>query len=105
MYRVRDGQIMQVNRSAGPSRFTIDILHNTVLENGKYLPSSFTVSYRDAKTGKLNKVESFSERYENVGGFWLPAERQEVISGEGSTSVIRYEFSGLRLNAPAKTEE
>ena len=105
MYRIKDGQIMQVNRDAGPTRFTIDMLSNTLLEDGKYLPSSFTVSYRDAKNGKLLRVESYSERYEKVGGYWLPVERQEVNSREGATSVTRITLSNLLLNAPAKTDE
>jgi hypothetical protein len=99
MYRVKDGQIRQVNRAMGNSHFTIDMLQNTVLEDGKYLPATFTVTYRDGKTGKLQHTETYSERYENVGGYWLPVERRIVTAEEGKTSIFHIQLKNLRLNA------
>lgn len=87
LYRIANGQIRQVNRTMGDSRFTIDILRNTLVEGGRYLPAAFTVTYREGKTGKLQRVQSVADRYERVGQYYLPAERRVVTASQEGTSV------------------
>jgi hypothetical protein len=105
MYRIRDGQIMQVNRTMGVEKFTTDVLRNTVLDNGKYLPAAYAVSFFD-KDGKLERAESFSESYQDIEGYWLPSERRQVVSyGGDAPSVSALSLSDLRLTvATAKAD-
>lgn len=95
-YRVRDREMVQISRMAGPKlRFTIDILSSQSTDAGKVLPRVYTVTYRDAATGELNRVDTFVDRYRKVGSFYLPEERKVVESGrERSTSY------SLELTAP-----
>lgn len=102
-YRVRDGQIMQVNRTMGGSAFTIDILENTVVDGGRYLPHTYTVSYRDEKTGALQRVQSFQESYARVGDFWLPSERRVVTAANGDTTVSVLQLSDHQLTSPVSS--
>ena len=53
IYRVRDKQIVVVNRKADNIRFAITVLQSTLNKEGKYLPGSFVVHYWDAESGDL----------------------------------------------------
>jgi hypothetical protein len=99
LYRIRDNQIMQVNRTMGPIRFTIDILRNRLVEGGKYLPAFFTVTYRDAKTGALHRTETFEESYTRVGGMYLPSGRRAVSATPTATSITTIALTDLHLLA------
>jgi hypothetical protein len=101
MYRIRDGQVMQVNRSMGTDRFTIDVMHNEVLDNGRYLPGAYAVYYWD-KDGTAKRSESYSEKYAKTGAYWLPSERRHVAVGEGKTSVTALTLTALKLNDAAE---
>jgi Protein of unknown function (DUF3386) len=97
LYRIHDGQIMQVNRVMGGSAFTIDILQNTLVDGGRYLPHAYTVSYRDEKTGALQRVQSFEEEYTRIGAFWLPSVRRVVTAADGDTTTSVLQLSDHQL--------
>lgn len=101
LYRIQDGQIRQVNRTMGGTRFTIDVLQNTLVEGGRYLPAAYTVTYRDEKSGALQRVESFSDRFERLGRYYLPVERRVVRSDENATAAIVLTLTALELNPSA----
>ena len=54
-YRIRDKQVIVVNRSMKDLRFTITVLENRLNAEKKYLPASYIVNYWDVKSGKLRK--------------------------------------------------
>lgn len=97
LYRIRDNQILQVNRSMGPIRFTIDILRNRIVEGGKYLPAFFTVTYRDATTGALQRTETFEESYARIGGMYLPSSRRVVSASPSATSITTITLTDHRI--------
>lgn len=93
-YRVRDGQITQVNRQAGPrTRFTIDIIESLPVDGGKFLPRVFTVAYFEAGGGDLERTDTFHDEYRKVGGYLLPESRRHLLAEDGSTEwrVLRLE--------------
>jgi hypothetical protein len=82
-YRVRDSKVVDVTRTIAGERFTISVLETTPVENGKYLPRHFTVTYFDAKTGTLKRSESFSDAHSKVDGVWFPTQRRVIRADNG----------------------
>jgi hypothetical protein len=98
MYRIRDGQILQVNRSMGPSKFTIDILENRMVESGHHLPVAYTVTYRNPGTGALERVDSYNERFVRVQKFYLPSKLRVVSAGAAGTEITEIALTSPELN-------
>lgn len=86
VYRVRDRQIVVVNRRMGKMRFSITVLQTASNKDGKYLPSSFVVHYWDVATGDLRKTDAFTHAWKRVGDFDLPAYTR-VVSTSRDVSV------------------
>jgi hypothetical protein len=72
-YRVRDRQIIVVNRQMKDSRFTITVMANRLNAEKKYLPVSYVVNSWDGKTDALASSSSFHHTWKRVGAFDLPA--------------------------------
>jgi hypothetical protein len=70
-YRIRDRQIIEVNRRMKDSRFTITVLHNYFTAEKKYLPASYVVNTWD-KAEALRSSTSFHQTWRRVGAFDLP---------------------------------
>lgn len=88
-YRVRDNRVTEVTRTMQGSRFTISVIETIDADDGKYLANHFMVSYRDAKTGVLQKVEGYRDGYAKVGGVWLPTGRIVIDIADETTPVVR----------------
>ncbi|MCS6850688.1 MAG: DUF3386 family protein [Gemmataceae bacterium] len=71
-YRIKDQQIMVVNRTTGPTRFTITVQENRTNADGKYLPASYVVHTWDAKTGALLRSDAHTQAWTRLGAFDLP---------------------------------
>lgn len=71
-YRVKDRQIMVVNRAMGKVNMTITILENELNADKKFLPRSYTVQYWNASSGELQRTESIQNRWTRVGELDLP---------------------------------
>lgn len=82
-YRVRDNKVVDVTRTIAGERFTISVLETTSVENNKYLPRHFTVTYFDAKTGALKRTESFSDKHTKITDIWIPTERRVIRADNG----------------------
>jgi len=96
-YRIKDRQIMVVNRRMGKQNMTITVLDNDKNPEGRFLPHSYVVHYWDAATGKLNRVETFQERSQRVGSWDLPASRSIQAASEAGLSVKVVHFSDFKL--------
>ncbi len=88
-YRIRDRQVIVVNRDVPGARFTITVMENVVNKEGKFLPACFVVNTWDAKTNALASSEAHHQTWKRVGAFDLPesltvakatAEKQEARS-------------------------
>jgi hypothetical protein len=74
-YRVKDNKVTEVTRVAGGSRFTISVIQTMSTGAGKYLSTHFSVVYRDEKTGALQLVQAFRDKFSQIGTAFLPIER------------------------------
>ena len=76
-----------VNRRIGKQNMTITVLDNDKNAEGRFLPHSYVVHHWDAATGKLNRVETFQERWRKVGSWDLPVSRSILTASDGRLSV------------------
>jgi hypothetical protein len=79
-YRIRDDQIMVVNRQTTEGRFAITMQENRTNAEGKFLPVSYCVHYWDAD-GRLTRSEAHYNAYQRVGVYDLPATVRIVYAG------------------------
>jgi hypothetical protein len=70
-YRIRDRQVIVVNREMKDSRFSITVMENVTNTEGKFLPACFVVNTWD-KTGALTNSETHHQTWKRVGAFDLP---------------------------------
>jgi hypothetical protein len=73
------------------------------VDGGKYLPRFFTVTYRDAKTGDLQRTQTFQESYTRIGGIYLPSERRSVSASPTATSITTLILTEHKLSHSATT--
>ena len=67
VYRIKDDVIMEVNRNAGPMRFTITVLEISRNAENKYLPRSFTMNFFDKNSGDLKSSLAYFNDWQRVG--------------------------------------
>lgn len=96
-YRVAGGAISQVTRSMGPMRFTITMLRHEVAADGRSLPSEFTVSYWNTKEGRLVRADGYRDRYAEIDGISVPAERTVITAEDGGFTTHRLVISNVQL--------
>jgi hypothetical protein len=96
-YRVRDKQLLVVNRNFGKQDMTITVLDNQPNAEGKFLPRAYSVQYWDAETGKLARVESVQERWTRVGAFDLPLSHTLSTANSGGLAVKTFSLKGHKL--------
>lgn len=86
-YRVRDRQILVVNRNLGKENMTITVLENDTNADGKYLPRSYAVRYWDAATGRLLRTETVRDAWRRLGSWDLPADHWVTTATDAGLSV------------------
>ncbi|HZP82371.1 MAG TPA: DUF3386 family protein [Chthonomonadaceae bacterium] len=96
-YRVREKQVVEVTRTMGDERFTITVMETLPVEGGRYLPRHFSVTYFDAQTGAIRRVQQFTDAYQKVKNVWLPVSRRVVTAEKGTFTVRQIEFRNPRL--------
>jgi hypothetical protein len=96
-YRVKDRQIMVVNRHLGKTNMTITVLDNDKNAEGRYLPRSYTVHYWDAADGRLLRTETVQTRWQRVGPLDLPTSHLVTTTSEAGLSTRRFELSKHEL--------
>ena len=100
-YRIKDRQIMTVNRHMGRTNMTIITLDNEKTPDGHFLPLGYSVQYWDNMTGVLRRTESVRDRWVRIGNFDLPASHTVTTSTDGGQSTRGLTLSGHKLT-PAK---
>jgi uncharacterized GH25 family protein len=79
-YRIRDRQIMEVNRTMKDGRFSISVLENRPTAEGKFLSVAFVVNFWNTETGELQRTEAHHQTWTRQGKFDLPL-RTTVVTG------------------------
>ena len=77
-YRIKDRQIMVVNRDMNEGKFSITVQENKAMDNGQFLPASYVVTYWDPKSGNLTRSESHLQTWQRVGALELPKQIRVV---------------------------
>ncbi len=96
-YRIRDEQIMVVNRVQDGTRFSITVQANQKTEDGKFLPSTYSVHYW-AKDGSLEKAEAHTQTWNRFNGLDLP-HTIRVVTVTKDTDVRELSLENVKLNA------
>jgi len=96
-YRVKDKQLLVVNRHLGKVNMTITVLDNDKNKEGQFLPRSYTVQYWDAATGQLQRTETIQDRWTRVGAWDLPTLHQVVTSSSAGQSMKMMNLSWHEL--------
>ncbi len=99
-YRVRDDRVLEVTRTMDGSRFTISVIETMDADDGRYIANHFVVSYRDAATGVLRKLEAYRDGYARIDGVWLPTSRTILSVTDETSPVVRT----LRFRKPERLE-
>jgi hypothetical protein len=96
-YRIRDRQVIVVNRHMPGSRFTITVMENLRTREDKFLPACYVVNTWDAKTDALTSSETHHETWQRVGAFDLPQETVVVKAMAGKQEARSLKLSNVRL--------
>ena len=97
-FRVRGDTITQVNRSAGPMKFTISVIGVSRNAEKKYLPGVYSVTFWDAKSGEVRTTSVVRNRWKRVGAFDLPLDVLIVTtSAGGKQRARRIHFEQIEL--------
>jgi hypothetical protein len=98
-YRVRDRQIVVVNRTMPQAgvRFSITVLENRPNAEGRFLPVAFVVDSWDLKGGALKSSEAHHQTWQRVGALDLPATILVVSAGAGSQEARSLMLSHHKL--------
>lgn len=96
-YRVKDRQIVVVNRALGKVNMTITVLDNDVNADKKFLPRSYTVQYWSAADGQLQRTETIQNRWARVGSWDLPTQLTVLTASGAGQGVKSMTFSQHRL--------
>jgi hypothetical protein len=77
-YRIRDRQVIVVNRQVPGARFTITVMENLLNAEKKFLPVFYVVNTWDAKTNALTSSETHHQSWQRIGAFDLPKQTLTV---------------------------
>lgn len=92
-YRVKDRQILVVNRTLGRENMTITILENDRTPEGRFLPRSYVVRYWDAASGRLLRTETVHDTWQRVGAWDLPLQHCVTTATDAGLSVRCFTLS------------
>jgi uncharacterized GH25 family protein len=96
-YRIKDRQVIEVNRRTGPVKFTISVMENRQNEEKKYLPVSYVVNTWDAASGALKSSATFHQEWKRVGKFDLPANLTVVTATGGKLEARGITLTNQKL--------
>jgi hypothetical protein len=104
-YRVKDKQILVVNRHMGKQNMTITVLKNDKNHEGHFIPRSYTVQYWDAASGALNRTETIQDKWQRVSDWDLPTEHTVMTASEGGLTIRTLTLSGHELQKTAASSK
>jgi uncharacterized GH25 family protein len=96
-YRIRDRQVIVVNRQVPGARFTITVMENVATKEKKFLPACYVVNTWNAKTEALMSSETHHQTWQRVGAFDLPKETQTVKATNGKLEARSIKLSKIQL--------
>lgn len=96
-YRIRDRQVIVVNRQVPGAHFTITVMKNVLTNEKKFLPACYVVNTWDAKNEALISSETHHQTWQRIGAFDLPKETLAVRATEGKLEARSLKLSKIQL--------
>jgi hypothetical protein len=96
-YRIRDRQILVVNRRMEDVRFSITVLENLRNPEKLFLPTDFVVTSWDLKSDVLRSSEAHHQTWERIGKFDLPVTTLVVRATPGKLEARSLKLSNHKL--------
>jgi len=97
-YRIRDRQVIVVNRSMEHARFTITVMENKQNAEKQYLPAHYVVNTWDLKSNGLKSSASYFHEWERVNKYDLPTATLIVTAtGDGKQEARKLVLSNHKL--------
>ncbi len=98
-YRIRDRQVIVVNRQMPGERFSITVLENKRTPEKKFLSSIYVVNSWDLKTNALKSSQTFHQTWKRIGKLDLPAGVLIISAGgEGKTEARQITLRDHKVN-------
>jgi uncharacterized GH25 family protein len=96
-YRIRDRQVIVVNRSLRDTRFTITVMENRLNAEKKFLPVSYVVNTWATEGGALRNSATHHQTWQRVGAFDLPHTATVVTASAGKLEARSLTLSNFHL--------
>jgi uncharacterized GH25 family protein len=96
-YRIKDRQILVVNRNMKDSHFTITVMENRVTDDKRFVPVTFVVNTWDTATGALQTSATHHQEWKHVGKFDLPAGLTVVTASKGKLEARSLTLTNQKL--------
>ncbi len=96
-YRVLDGRITEISRTADATRFTIVIQERMAAADGGAVSTQFTVAYWDLEAGRLTRSDVYSDAYVELEGVLLPCLRRVVTAADDGLTARQMRLSAHEL--------
>ncbi|XZE20824.1 DUF3386 family protein [Pirellulaceae bacterium SH449] len=98
IFRLRNGDIAEVVRKSEKNWFEITNVRHLDCGNGKSLPEVTSVTYRNPKSGDIERTVANEFTWTQVGKYWLPLSCFTVETRDGGErEVRRITFTDHRL--------
>ena len=97
VYRIRDRQILQVDRRLSDFRRVLTVLETETTDSGRYLPRHVFSVVFDKESGAVREAWTYVNRFQKVGGNYLPRSRHVIRTANGETSALLIEWSDIEL--------
>jgi hypothetical protein len=97
-YRIRDRQVIVVNRQTPDSRFTITVLENHLNAEKHFLPGTYVVNTWDLKTDVLKRSDTYHHTWQRFGAFDLPTELLVVSATDGKQEARSLKLTGHKVS-------
>ncbi len=92
---LREREIVRIARSHGRVRF-VNQVKNFKTEDGRFIANEAELTYYSNESGAVAGVTRYQDRYEKVGGYWLPLGRQKSETAKDKTATLELNLSNVR---------
>ena len=97
-YRIKDREILQVERKMPKFRRVLTVLETKKAASGRYLPRHVFAVVFDNDSGAIRDAWTYITRFQEVGNNYLPHSRHVVrSSGKGGTTTFQIEWHDIEL--------
>jgi Protein of unknown function (DUF3386) len=96
--RVKDGKLVEVNRTMAGKRFTIDVTRFEKSPDGREYPADFTVTWWDAASGKRLEKQTYSTQgFYVIDGQMFPRAERVVSDKGGKTTTLEIRYADVKF--------